>query len=1111
MVKADLAEKEFLLNETKELLATRDRELTEAQRTIEKLLKRQESLEKELAEAGEKCLASTQAKLNADAEAHGLESTISDLDDELARLKSQNQSLTNNLNSANDTIKALEEKIAKSKTETDELRAENTQLLSDNLGLKRDLTKAEEVKNVALSNYNAAQERIKELEKEVKELKDASKQREMTEASLNAEIMKLQSLLDTANERLKSAEAKSLDLSHEVDSLRGQLNHVNEDSAKKISELEQLVAALHKEYDPLKNSNTELSAENADMKKRIKDLELEVTRLEHAAELKIAELKVCVEDLDKKATEATELKAEIANLKKQLTTRTQEFHDSEHQVNVVTLDKEHLADDLSRSEEERVAIAGEMSRANITIKDLQEQLLKFQGELKSSQDQLLKQQAADVSAQYQEALKDTADLQAKLDALMNVEADNKNLQKEIDDLKKQLTQLKDAMSKAQVELNKYEELKVQFAELDKKYHKLEGVHSACPSQLTVDELRTKLGDTERVLMEANEKIKKLQGENDQLHKDLSHDDSDMSKLKAEVRKLQQLLEVANKELKDMHASYDKQAQELFDKNIELNEKEHMANDLKKIIDDLSSELTKLQHDLRDSEEIVKARDLEIEDLKRQLALALANKPSDQSAEIAKYQAEMDALRKQLEESDRKKEKKSVTVVETPKPQPKPVEKSPEPVTPPPEPITPKQSSPAPATPDQPIVRKVEEIKTEKKYVKPEDLVTKSVKKEKVRKGTSPPFDIKNLNSADMVKCNKAAINIQRRVRGYLSRLSTQRKLESVPHVINLKIDFGDGLPSNNDFMKSKPDVYVLANTFRMVASRAKGVSNLKEKIYTTGKTRTIAGNTSPVWEEELTLSLLGHRSLLCLNVMSRHNFGPDTIMGQCILSSEHMRALYSGHKVHLTLPVKQMEHSVYDTTGNLIKLAPASNPMGFISLTVNIPSIYHNMCGWFWDIKTGLLGNTYGEKIWVVLEDRKVRVYNNPFDQDVKEHIDTEHVIDIEEKAYDKMEISVEGLALHMIKPAQVKGGLDIPFEKMWAWGDDASKVKGLWRRALVNHHHAPALSQSVKQKIESGDHHIAVHTESGKNVTDKHIEQTQPIDDKYKSGSQRLVEQLSK
>merc|ERR1719224_299576 len=97
------------------------------------------------------------------------------------------------------------------------------------------------------------------------------------------------------------------------------------------------------------------------------------------------------------------------------------------------------------------------------------------------------------------------------------------------------------------------------------------------------------------------KIKKLQGENDQLHKDLSHDDSDMSKLKAEVRKLQQLLEVANKELKDMHASYDKQAQELFDKNIELNEKEHMVNDLKKIIDDLSSELTKLQHDLRDSE------------------------------------------------------------------------------------------------------------------------------------------------------------------------------------------------------------------------------------------------------------------------------------------------------------------------------------------------------------------------------------------------------------------------------------------------------------------------------------------------------------------------------
>merc|ERR1711871_1544078 len=151
---------------------------------------------------------------------------------------------------------------------------------------------------------------------------------------------------------------------------------------------------------------------------------------------------------------------------------------------------------------------------------------------------------------------------------------------------------------------------IQFSDLDKAFHKLEGVHSACPSQLTLDELRDKLGDTEKSLMERNEKIKKLQGENDQMHEDLSNDDSDMAKLKAELRKAQQLLDIANKEL--------------YDKNVEVGEKDHTIGDLRKILDDLSEELTKLQHDLKNNEETLKARDLEIEELKRQLALAFQN-------------------------------------------------------------------------------------------------------------------------------------------------------------------------------------------------------------------------------------------------------------------------------------------------------------------------------------------------------------------------------------------------------------------------------------------------------------------------------------------------------
>ena len=119
---------------------------------------------------------------------------------------------------------------------------------------------------------------------------------------------------------------------------------------------------------------------------------------------------------------------------------------------------------------------------------------------------------------------------------------------------------------------------------------------------------------------------------------------------------------------------------------------------------------------------------------------------------------------------------------------------------------------------------------------------------------------------------------------------------------------------------------------------------------------------------------MGDKSLLTLNVMSRHTIGPDTLIGQCILSVAQMQQLYSGKKLHISLPIQQLQHVVYDTSGGALKLSPAPSPMGWLSLSVNIPSIYENMCGWFWDIKSNMLGVIYGEKVWVVLHEQRVRL-----------------------------------------------------------------------------------------------------------------------------------------
>ena len=132
------------------------------------------------------------------------------------------------------------------------------------------------------------------------------------------------------------------------------------------------------------------------------------------------------------------------------------------------------------------------------------------------------------------------------------------------------------------------------------------------------------------------------------------------------------------------------------------------------------------------------------------------------------------------------------------------------ITPPPQPITPKQSSPAPVTPNQPITRSKEELTTIKKYLKVDECLEESgktvEKKPKVKKGTAPPFNLNCIDLEDISKFETAAIIIEKHVRGFLARLHFRRKLINVPHVLLLKIDFADGLPLNNDFMGSKPDV-----------------------------------------------------------------------------------------------------------------------------------------------------------------------------------------------------------------------------------------------------------------------------------------------------------------
>ena len=182
--------------------------------------------------------------------------------------------------------------------------------------------------------------------------------------------------------------------------------------------------------------------------------------------------------------------------------------------------------------------------------------------------------------------------------------------------------------------------------------------------------------------------------------------------------------------------------------------------------------------------------------------------------------------------------------------------------------------------------------------------------------------------------------------------------------------------------------------------------------------------------------------------------------------------LFKGKKKQFNFPLEQKKHTIYDNNGKAIVVADSANPIGFVSVSVGIPSVYGNMCGWFWDIKSEVnafgIPDTTGTKMWVVVKDNKIRIYDTPFNMRLLKSIDPDCVIDMDETKYQGLEIDMDGvrIELEIDDPLSkaVGGNGKKTAELTWAWGDDGSKTKGLWRRALISHNHAPSLLKEAEK-----------------------------------------------
>lgn len=179
--------------------------------------------------------------------------------------------------------------------------------------------------------------------------------------------------------------------------------------------------------------------------------------------------------------------------------------------------------------------------------------------------------------------------------------------------------------------------------------------------------------------------------------------------------------------------------------------------------------------------------------------------------------------------------------------------------------------------------------------------------------------------------SKAASRLASVVRGIIARKTCKSKLKAVPHCIVIRLNQSGGLPVT--------DVYIIANALKTGQHR--------QTCYSSSISSTRKSDRGVNWDENLRLSLSGS-GVLTLNAFSKNLSGTDTFLGQTLVRLDDLDCLYDGNMCDITLRFCEKTVPVYDTLGSPVVTSNHCGINGDVSISIHIPSIFRNMCGWFW-------------------------------------------------------------------------------------------------------------------------------------------------------------------
>ena len=154
-----------------------------------------------------------------------------------------------------------------------------------------------------------------------------------------------------------------------------------------------------------------------------------------------------------------------------------------------------------------------------------------------------------------------------------------------------------------------------------------------------------------------------------------------------------------------------------------------------------------------------------------------------------------------------------------------------------------------------------------------------------------------------------------------------------------------------------------------------------DSCFSSAESALLGHQTNITWNENITLYTDGP-GILTLNIFTQNIFSGLICLGQISINLDNQQDLYKNHdgvrSISMKLPFQKPEHKIYDSSGNLLNPTVLHNADSILIFTLTSPPLYKNICGWFYFIKSSLLGSLIYEKVWTVLYLNMLSFYSNP-------------------------------------------------------------------------------------------------------------------------------------